>query len=289
MKNSSYKIQMLDNKYNNLMNLSKNDIQDEYILELENQIKYRDEILSENEIDLSLNPNIKTLETLRNDYSSKNAKNSNPGFKRVLPPVSSHSSLNNDLSFVLNNTNNIITTNNNNNHTNNNNKGSILFSSKKNTHLENMKNKFNLNSNNKNTLMDYKTKNNYSSYKILSDDNKKTKNNSNSSIKKPSTSDINHIYNLYKYNSSLNKLNSPKKINYSGINSKNNNNSFSLDNLNGNNNNQSRNSTFDSGNMYLKDQMPQIKKSDLNNALNQRNISRKKFLDNINSPKKIMF
>ena len=290
MKNSSYKIQMLDNKYNNLMNLSKNDIQDEYILELENQIKYRDELLSENEIDLSLNPNIKTLEALRNDYSSKNAKNSDPGFKRVLPPVSSRSSLNNDLSFVLNNTNNIITTNNNNNnHTNNNNKGTILFSSKKNTHLENMKNKFNLNSNNKNTLMDYKTKNNYSSYKILPDDNKKTKNNSNYSIKKPNTSDINHIYNLYKYNSSLNKLNSPKRNNYSGINSKNNNNSFSLDNSNGNNNNQSRNSTFDSGNMYLKDQMPQIKKSDLNNALNKRNISRKKFLDNINSPKKIMF
>ena len=64
MKNSSYKIQMLDNKYNNMMNLSKNDIQDEYIIELENQIKYRDELISENKIDLSLNPNIKTLELL---------------------------------------------------------------------------------------------------------------------------------------------------------------------------------------------------------------------------------
>ena len=292
MKNSSYKIQMLDNKYNNLMNLSKNDIQDEYIIELENQIKYRDEILKENEIDLSLNPNIKTLETLRNEYSAKNSKNSNVGFKRVLPPVSSHSSFNNDLSFVLNNTNNIITTNN-----NINNKGGMLFSSKKNTHLENMKNKFNLNNNNKNTLMDYKTKNNYSSYKILPDDYKKTKKNSNSSAKDTSNSNINKIYNLYKYNSNLKKNNSPKKnksdisgvFNYSGINNKKNNNSFCLDNLNINNNNQSRNSTFDSGNMYLKDQMPQIKRSDLNIAINQRNISRKKFLDNINSPKKIMF
>ena len=292
MKNSSYKIQMLDNKYNNLMNLSKNDIQDEYIIELENQIKYRDEILSENEIDLSLNPNIKTLETLRNEYSAKNSKNSNVGFKRVLPPVSSHSSFNNDLSFVLNNTNNIITTNN-----NINNKGGMLFSSKKNTHLENMKNKFNLNNNNKNTLMDYKTKNNYSSYKILPDDYKKTKKNSNSSAKDTSNSNINKIYNLYKYNSNLKKNNSPKKnksdtsgvFNYSGINNKNNNNSFCLDNLNINNNNQSRNSTFDSGNMYLKDQIPQIKRTDLNIAINQRNISRKKFLDNINSPKKIMF
>ena len=286
MKNSSYKIQMLDNKYNNMMNLSKNDIQDEYIIELENQIKYRDELISENEIDLSLNPNIKTLELLRKEYTLKNSKNPNSGIKLMLPPLSSHSSLNNDLSFVLNNPNNI-----NNPITNNNNKGSILFS-KKNSHLENMKNKFNINSNNnKNVLLDYKTKNNYSSFKILSDDNNKTK--TNSPIRRNDNTSINRLYNLYKYNSNLKKINSPKRnksdtssiLDFSGIQNKKNNNSFYLDN--NNNNNQSRNSTFETGNFFIKDQMPQIKRSELNNALNQRNINRQKFLDNINSPKKI--
>ena len=279
MKNSSYKIQMLDNKYNNMMNLSKNDIQDEYIIELENQIKYRDEIISQNELDISANPNIKTLELLREQYSMKDSKNSS-GLKRVLPPVSGHTSYNNDLSFVLNNTNNNVGNNKFNNVNQNSNKGGMLFSNKKNSHLDNLKNKFNVNNSNTNLLLDYKTKNNYSSYKIISNDNNKTK--TNSPIRKSSTNNNynynnqNQIYNLYKYNSNLNtnRINSLNK---------NNNNSFILDN--NKNNYPSNNTTFDSGN-YIKDQIPQIKKSELNNALYQRNINRQKFLDNINSPNK---
>ena len=280
MKNSSYKIQMLDNKYNNLINLSKNDIQDEYIIELENQIKYRDEIINQNEIDININPNIKTLELLREEYSKKSSKNSSNGTKRELPPVSGgHLSNNNDLSFILNNSNNNVNNNGNiggnnkfNNLNQNINKGGMLFSNKKSSHLDNLKNKFNMNNNN-NLLLDYKTKNNYSSYKIISNDNNKTK--TNSPIRKNNDYNSNHIYNLYKYNSNLynNRFNSLDK----------NNNSFTLDN--NINNNQSKNTTFDSGN-YIKDQIPQIKKSDLNNALYQRNINRQKLLDNINSANK---
>jgi hypothetical protein len=87
MKNSGYKIQILDNKYNNLMNLSKNDIKDEYIIELENQIQFRDEIISENQIDISDNSNIKSLEKLKQNYSMRNSGNITGGFRRSLPPV----------------------------------------------------------------------------------------------------------------------------------------------------------------------------------------------------------
>ena len=290
MKNSSYKIQMLDNKYNNLLNLSKNDIQDEYIIELENQIQYRDEIIAENGYDINTNPNIKSLELLREQYAIKNLKTNTSGFRRVLPPVSGPASLNRDLSFVLNKGNNITNQINNNKYNNNANinsninRGGMLFSSKKNSHLDNLKNKFNINNNN-NLLLDYKTKNDYASYKILSNDNNKTK--TNSPIRKNNNNNINsnHIYNQYKYNTNLNRNrvkssvknnNANDYLNYTGAH-----NSFILDN-----NNQSNNSTFDSGNAYLKDQVPQIKRSDLNNALSQRNRNRQKFLDNINSPNK---
>ena len=39
MKNASYKIQILDNKNNNIINLTDNDLKKEYIIEIENQIK----------------------------------------------------------------------------------------------------------------------------------------------------------------------------------------------------------------------------------------------------------
>ena len=268
MKNSSYKIQMLDNKYNNMMNLSKSDILDEYILELENQIKYRDEIILENQIDITSNPNIKTLEILRNKYSVTNSKTSDFGPKIQLPPVTSY---NNDLSFVLNNTNNISNNQTNNQYNNTNNRGGgMLFSGKKNSHLDNLKNKFNTNNNN-NLLLDYKTKNNYSSYKILSNDNNKTK--TNSPLRK-NNSNINQIYNLYKYNSNINKNRISSSNRDNNIYNRNenfnnkiqNNNSFILD--------YNKNNTIDTGSLLLKGQIPQIKKSDLNNALYQRNINR---------------
>ena len=290
MKNSSYKIQMLDNKYTNLINLSKNDIQDEYIIELENQIKYRDELLLENEINLNSNPNIKTLELLREQYS---LKNSNSGQNRILPPVSIHTSFNNDLSYILNSTKK-------NNPNTNNNKVGILFSSKKSSHLENMKNKFNMNTinNNKNNLlMDYKSKNVNSTYKVLSNDNNKTK--TNSPEQKNKFNNRNNIFNLYKNNSNAyknniytsiktnryNENNANEILNITG--NKNNKNSLGLDNKN--NNTLNRNNTFNDNNLLLNDQIPQIKRSDLNNALNIRNKNRQKFLDNINFSNKNIF
>ena len=279
MKNSSYKIQMLDNKYNNMMNLSKSDILDEYILELENQIKYRDEIILENQIDITSNPNIKTLEILRNKYSVTNSKTSDFGPKIQLPPVTSY---NNDLSFVLNNTNNISNNQTNNQYNNTNNRGGgMLFSGKKNSRLDNLKNKFNTNNNN-NLLLDYKTKNNYSSYKILSNDNNKTK--TNSPLRK-NNSNINQIYNLYKYNSNINKNRISSSNRDNNIYNRNenfnnkiqNNNSFILD--------YNKNNTIDTGNLLLKGQIPQIKKSDLNNALYQRNINRQFIVNSQNKNK----
>ena len=279
MKNSSYKIQMLDNKYNNMMNLSKSDILDEYILELENQIKYRDEIILENQIDITSNPNIKTLEILRNKYSVTNSKTSDFGPKIQLPPVTSY---NNDLSFVLNNTNNISNNQTNNQYNNTNNRGGgMLFSGKKNSHLDNLKNKFNTNNNN-NLLLDYKTKNNYSSYKILSNDNNKTK--TNSPLRK-NNSNINQIYNLYKYNSNINKNRISSSNRDNNIYNRNenfnnkiqNNNSFILD--------YNKNNTIDTGSLLLKGQIPQIKKSDLNNALYQRNINRQFIVNTQNKNK----
>jgi hypothetical protein len=261
------------------MNLSKSDILDEYILELENQIKYRDEIILENQIDITSNPNIKTLEILRNKYSVTNSKTSDFGPKIQLPPVTSY---NNDLSFVLNNTNNISNNQTNNQYNNTNNRGGgMLFSGKKNSHLDNLKNKFNTNNNN-NLLLDYKTKNNYSSYKILSNDNNKTK--TNSPLRK-NNSNINQIYNLYKYNSNINKNRISSSNRDNNIYNRNenfnnkiqNNNSFILD--------YNKNNTIDTGSLLLKGQIPQIKKSDLNNALYQRNINRQFIVNSQNKNK----
>ena len=313
MKTSSYKIQMLDNKYNNMINLSKNDIQDEYIIELENQIKYRDELLAENGIELNYNPSIKTLENLREEYSLKNQNTQISKYKGSLPPVSGNTSFNNDLSFILNTTNdtinkinNIIKNNTNNinriNTNSSSNKGAILFSSKKNSHLDNMRNKFNINSpnSNKNVLLDYKTKNNYSlsTYKALNN-NKNSKINSPNNKENSNSKNRNSNYNLYKYNS--NNINLNKQRNFSTINKNNNdnNNIYEIMNFSGiqknnknftiENNKMSRNSTLDAGSFMLNDQIPKVKRSDLNKALNQRNLNRQKFLDNINTPKNNLF
>ena len=53
MKNSSYKIQMLDNKYNNILNSNDIDLKNDYIFELENQIQLRDDLLKELEAEFT--------------------------------------------------------------------------------------------------------------------------------------------------------------------------------------------------------------------------------------------
>ena len=272
MKNSSYKIQMLDNKYYNMLNTSNNNRKDDYITELENQIRYRDDIIAENQIEITDN-NIKNLETLKQQYSIKNTINSTGGFRISLPPVSGHSSFYTDLNKNINSINNKS-----NNNINTINKGAILFSNSNNSHLENLRNKFNTKSNNnKNGLLDFKIKNNYSQYRIMNGNNR-------SMINSPQKKeDKKYNYEKYKYNPNLNtnRINSSKKsnrnylYNYRGL-SKNRNHSFSLENSS------SRNNSFDSG-LLDGNQIPQVKRSDLNSALNERNRNRKKFLDKINS------
>jgi hypothetical protein len=77
LKNSNYKNQLIDNKFNNLLNKTKNDIKDEYIKELEKQIEYRDEIMKEFSINVQnskLSTVIKELENLKNEFKNKMEK-----------------------------------------------------------------------------------------------------------------------------------------------------------------------------------------------------------------------
>ena len=74
IKNTNYKIQLMDNKFNNMINKMKNDIKDEYIEELEKQIEYRDEIIKEYKINISnskMRTIIKELDNLKNEYKNK--------------------------------------------------------------------------------------------------------------------------------------------------------------------------------------------------------------------------
>ena len=84
IKNSNYKIQMLDIQYKNMLIKVKNEIKNNYIKELEKQIQYRDNLLQENNIDiyskLSLNNNIKELSLLKRDYKQKISKNFHSNF-----------------------------------------------------------------------------------------------------------------------------------------------------------------------------------------------------------------
>ena len=83
MRNSSHKIQMLDNKYQNLLNMAKINFQEEYINELEKQIKYRDDIFMKNGINLNRNvyPKYKVLKHLKNEFLARNV---NPEFKSII-------------------------------------------------------------------------------------------------------------------------------------------------------------------------------------------------------------
>ena len=85
IKNSNYKIQMLDIQYKNMLIKVKNEIKNNYIKELEKQIQYRDNIIHENNIDiyskLNLNNNlIKELSLLKKDFKQKISKNFHSNF-----------------------------------------------------------------------------------------------------------------------------------------------------------------------------------------------------------------
>lgn len=133
MKNSSYKIQILDNKYNNMLNVSNDDLKNDYIAELEAQIRLRDDLIMEN--NLQIKNNFKSLETLKQQYNLKNSISLTGGFRRQLPPIKLYNNNNNN----INNTNDKT-----------NNSGMLFTNNNQNQHINNMKNKFLINNNNTN-------------------------------------------------------------------------------------------------------------------------------------------
>ena len=241
MKNSSYRIQMLDNKYNNMLNSSDTDIKNEYILELENQIQLRDELLKENKIQLT--HNIKTLETLRQQYNSRNSISLTGGFRRYLPPISNQikfNSINNDKT----------------------NNSGMLFSnsSNQNPYINNVKNKF-LQNNIK--INHNPSSNSNMKFKLI--------NNNNSNNIKPINLNLDKSPNFLtneNFNNNNERTNSPNRLikkklfSHRGM-SKQNSHPSLLDKSN----NSSRNNSF-------MENMPKIKRSQLNSAINDRNMKK---------------
>ena len=238
MKNSSYRIQILDNKYNNMLNNTDIDQKNDYIIELENQIKLRDELINENNI--QTNNNIKTIETLRQQYTPRNPINLTGGFRRLLPPLS--------------NQNKIINTNNNNDKINT---SGMLFSnsSNQNPHINKMKNKF-IKNNIKIGNNPYINSNNSNQkFKLINSNNIKPINlhiNNNNL-------NTNNDFNSHRDKMNIKRDNSKKLFRYRGM-SKENSHSFLLDNSNSNRNNS-----------FL-EKSPKVKRSDLKSAINDRNI-----------------
>ena len=261
MKNASYKIQILDNKNNNMINLTDNDLKNEYIIELENQIKYRDDIIQKNNIDIdSNNNNFKTIDALRQQYSIRNPINLTGGFRRYLPPIT------NQNKFILNNINN---------NDKNNNSGMLFtnpntINNQNNSHLNNMKNKFSKNINSVNINNKYKLINNNLNIQPLNlNNNNNINNNINKNIQSLEPKFKQNIYT--RSNANINKLrvNSSKKklFTHRGLSKQ----GSHSDLLYKNSNNNSRNNSFMDNNYP-----PKIKRSELKSAMNSRSKSRKK-------------
>ena len=235
MKNSSYRIQILDNKYNNMLNISNDDMKNDYIIELENQIKLRDELIMENNIQTK--NTFKTLETLKQQYNIKNPINLTGGFRRQLPPIK-----------FLNNNN----TNNNSDKTN---ISGMLFTnnaSNQNQHISNMKNKF-LKNNNNNIS-------NNNKFKLINSNNIKPIN-LNININKSPNLNTNENFNNNRIRLINNSPKGKKLFRNRGF-SKQNSHSSLLD------------ISHLSGNNSFLEKSPKVKRSDLKSAINDRYIKK---------------
>ena len=243
MKNSSYRIQILDNKYNNMLNISNDDMKNDYIIELENQIKLRDELIMENNIQTK--NNFKTLETLKQQYNIKNPINLTGGFRRQLPPIK----------FINNNN-----TNNNSDKTN---ISGMLFTnnaSNQNQHISNMKNKFLKNNNN--------SISNNNKFKLINSNNIKPIN-LNININKSPNLNTNENFNNNRIRLINNSPKGKKLFRNRGF-SKQNSHSSLLD------------ISHLSGNNSFLEKSPKVKRSDLKSAINDRYI-KKQFSGNKNN------
>ena len=235
MKNSSYRIQILDNKYNNMLNISNDDMKNDYIIELENQIKLRDELIMENNIQTK--NNFKTLETLKQQYNIKNPINLTGGFRRQLPPIK----------FINNNN-----TNNNSDKTN---ISGMLFTnnvSNQNQHISNMKNKFLKNNNN--------SISNNNKFKLINS-NKIKPINLNININKSPNLNTNENFNNNRIRLINNSPKGKKLFRNRGF-SKQNSHSSLLD------------ISHLSGNNSFLEKSPKVKRSDLKSAINDRYIKK---------------
>ena len=325
IKNTNYKNQLMDNKYNNMLSKIKNDIKDEYIEQLEKQIEYRDEIIKEFKINIfnsKMSTLIKELDNLKDEYKNKIER--------------AYISQNNSL-FQISNINNSIPYNN--SLTNPNNLdpiyGTLNGNSKRcGTNSRKKTNNIIINKNNKNIINNripsnyirgtgniglvknsscskisvkkYPTNNTIGINKqggnlVLNNGNsplppssnkifgKNNFNINNSSLKRnPKSYVCNNINKdqINNINFNINKVkNNEKTKRYKSaigvLNSHNHNTSYNEDDYyyicNKNN------FKFWSDRLMTAEQLPQFKKSDINNKINEKNIKRQKFLDRINA------
>ena len=307
IKNSNYKIQMLDIQYKNMLIKQKNDIKNEYIKELEKQIKFRDDIIKENNIDISakisVNNLIKELDTLKKEYKQKLSKNFNSNFNLFYPNEKFHSiyctnpnrkNLNNfnvcpksntsqlnriNIKYNTNTSNtnlNIINNYNNSKKVSSQNKLIVIKNenntnntlrpgSKINSRQLQLKNRpgFQFNKNLKRNNKSYA----YKEPKVLNKDNGSRKN----TLNKKDLIDIIAI--AQKHNKSFNEEDNYHQLKRFSLKS----NSVS---------NRIKNINEDEGRFITFEEMPHVKKRELNFLLNERNKRRQKFLDKINAGNK---
>ena len=304
IKNSNYKLQMLDIQYKNILIKAKNDIKNEYIKELEKQIKYRDDLLKENNIDISAkistNNLIKELDNLRKEYKQKLSKNFHSNFMLFYPKEKYHSiyctnpNRKNFTNFNIcphsniSNLNKInIKYNSNNSNTNMNNINNIpnqrkQFTQSKFIVIKNESNTLRpgskgyprqLQLKNKALQFNKNLKRNNKSYaykepKAFNKGNESRKN----TLNKKDMIDIINI--AQKHNKSFNE-----EENFISLNR------FSLKS-NSVNNKINKNNNEDEGRFITFEEMPHVKKRELNFLLNERNKKRQKFLDKINAGNK---
>jgi hypothetical protein len=305
---------MLDIQYKNILIKAKNDIKNDYIKELEKQIKYRDDLLKENNIDISEKKNVnnmlKELEELRKDYKAKLSKNFHSNFSLFF---SQEKFNNNSLYHPNQNRKNLNTFNicprsntsqlnriNNKYYYMNNNTNSNIQNYKTNTNINSsnntldQKSKFFVIKNETNTVRpDSKTHNRQLNLK------NRTNGNNNQNLKR------NYKSYAYKdpvknkgFDSRKNSINKKELIDFVAIAQKHNMSFNEIDNCqqlsrfsmkcNSVSKKLIKQNDDDRRFITFEEEIPHVKKSELNYLLNERNKKRRKFLDKINSGNKDM-
>ena len=322
IKNSNYKIQMLDIQYKNMLIKVKNEIKNNYIKELEKQIQYRDNIIHENNIDiyskLNLNHNlIKELSLLKKDFKQKISKNFHSNFglfhqgenipyKNIYntnPNKKNNISGNNNQKTQLNKINIKLNSNNNTNihclinqrrqsHSKlsmskrdnkekekENENESYRPGSKANPRQIQIKNRTNfpMNNNNVNNNINKNLKRNNKSYAFKDFKGNNMKNKFIDNKKNEARCGSYDSMLAQKHNKSFNEEDNYNRFKELGFHIKSNSNSVS---------NRANKGSENEGRFITFEEIPQVKKRELNFLLNEKNKKRQKFLDKINAGNK---